>query len=94
MVLKVSYLVRKKEGVRHEFVVDWEEALQTAYNNAENVFLSKVVHERISVESALPHFNDVKIMVSESHAIPQQRSITRLIGFTISVLADNVLDGI
>ena len=37
MMLEVSDFIRKEEAVRHELVVNWEEPLEAADDDAENV---------------------------------------------------------
>lgn len=63
-MLKVANLIRQEKTVRHKLVVNWEESLESANYNAEYILLGKMIHERIPVEYALPHLDDVKIMVS------------------------------
>lgn len=53
-----------------------------------------MVHKWIPIEYAFPHFNDVKIMVSKSHTIPEEGAIARLIRFSVSVFANYVLNSI
>lgn len=91
MVLKVSYLVGQQEGVWHELVVKGKEPLQSAYYYTKNIFLSKVVHEWISVENAFAHFDYVKIVVSEGHSVPQQRAIAWLRGLSVAIFTNYVL---
>lgn len=64
MMLKVAHLIWEQKAVRHELVIDREESLEPAYDDAENIFLGEMVHERISVEDAFSHFNYVEIMIS------------------------------
>lgn len=94
MMLKVSDLVWKQKWVRHEFEVYGEEPLQSAYDDAENILLRKVVHKRVSVKRAFSHFYDVKVVVSQRHSIPKNRSISRLVCLSVSVLANDILDGV
>lgn len=94
MVLKVSNLIGKQEAIRHEFVINWEEPLKSTNYDAEYILLGEVVHEGIPVEYALPHFDDIEIVVSQSHAVPEQTSITWLVCFSIPVLANDVLNGV
>ena len=51
-----------------------------------------MVHERIPIENALPHFDDVKVVISQSHTIPEQTAIARLVGLTVTILPNNVLN--
>lgn len=53
-----------------------------------------MIHEWISIEYAFAHFYNIKIVVSESHSIPQQSAISWLSSLSISVLTYNVLDGV
>lgn len=94
MVFEVSHFVRQQEGVRHELVVDWKESLQARDDHAEDVLLCEVVHQRVSVENALAHLDDVEVVVAKSHPVPKQSSIARLSGFSISVLTNDVLESI
>ena len=65
MQLKITQFIWQQEGIGHEFVIDWEETLQSADNNAKYVLLSKMVHERISIEDAhIVVFYYVQIVVS------------------------------
>ena len=59
MVLEVPHLIRQQEAVGHELVVDGEEALETADDDAENVLLCEVVHQRVTVKYALAHLDNV-----------------------------------
>ena len=43
VLLQVLNLVWQEEGVRHETIVDWEEALETTDDDTEDVFLSEVL---------------------------------------------------
>ena len=92
MVLKISDLIRKKKRVRHEFVIDWEESLKPTDDDAEYVLFSKVVHQRVPIENALAHLDDVEVVISQGHAIPQDGSIPRLICLFVSILANNILN--
>lgn len=94
MVFEVSDLVRQQETVWHELVVNWEKPLQTANNHAEYVFLCEVVHQRVPVEDAPPHFYDIQVVVAQSHAVPQNRAISWLVGFSVSVFSDYILNGV
>lgn len=70
MVLKVSDFIWKQKAVRHEFVIDGEESLQSADNDTENIFLGKMVHQWVPIKDALPHLDYIEVMVSKSHAVP------------------------
>jgi hypothetical protein len=91
MVLEVPDFIGEEKRVRHELIIDREESLQSTDNNTEDVFLCKMVHERVSIEGTLAHFDYIKVMVAQGHSIPQYRPITWLIGFTISVFAYHIL---
>ena len=93
-MLEVADLVGQQEAVRHELVVNWEEALQSADDHTEDVLLGEVVHQRVAVEDALAHLDDVEVVVSEGHAVPEHRAVSRLVCLTVAVLADDVLDGV
>lgn len=43
-MFEVADLVREQEAVGHELVVDGEESLEPAYDDAEDIFLGEVVH--------------------------------------------------
>ena len=94
MVFEVTYLVRKQEGIRHELVINREESLQPTDDYTEDVLLRKMIHQRITIEKTLSHFDNVKVVVSESHAIPQECSIAWLVCFSVAVLANDVLDSV
>lgn len=94
MMLEVSDFVRKEEAVRHELIVNWEEPLEAANDDAENVLLGEMVHQRIPVEDAFTHLYDVKVMVSERHAIPENGAVARLGRFSISIFANDILHGV
>ena len=64
MMFKVTNLIWQQETIRHELVVNWEESLKSANNNAENILFGEMIHQRVPIEYALSHFNYVKIMVS------------------------------
>ena len=64
MVLKIPYFIWKQETVWHEFIVYREESLQSADNDTENIFLSEVIHQWISVEDAFSHFYDIEVVIS------------------------------
>lgn len=53
-----------------------------------------MVHKRISVKYAFSHFNDVQIMISKSHSVPENTSITWLISLPISILSNYILYGV
>jgi hypothetical protein len=92
MVLKISDLIRKKKRVWHEFVIDWEESLKPTDDDAEYILFCKMIHQRISIENALTHLDDVKVVISQSHAIPQDRSISWLICLFVPILANDILN--
>ena len=50
-----------------------------------------MVHQGISVENALTHLDDVQVMVSQGHSVPEKSSVARLRGLSVSILADHVL---
>jgi len=70
-MLKVSHLIRQEERIRHEFIVNREETLESAYDHTEYVFLCEMVHQGISVKGTLSHLYNVEVVVSKRHAIPQ-----------------------
>jgi len=92
MVLKISDLIRQKKRVRHEFVIDWEESLKPTDDDAEYILFSKVVHQRIPIENALAHLDDVEVVISQGHAVPQDGAVSRLICLLVSVFANNILN--
>lgn len=92
MVLKISDLIRQKKRVRHEFVIDWEESLKPTDDDAEYILFSKVVHQRISIENALAHLDDVEVVISQGHAVPQDGAVSRLICLFVSVFANDILN--
>lgn len=94
MVFKVTDLVRQQKTIRHKLVINWKESLQPTYDYTEDVFLCEMVHQRITVENASSHFDDVQVMIPKSHAIPQNGPIARLICLSVSVLANHVLNRI
>lgn len=94
MMLEVSDFIRKEEAVRHELVVNWEEPLEAADDDAENVLLGEMVHQGIPVEDALAHFYDVKVVVSERHTVPENGAVARLGRFSVSILANDILHGV
>lgn len=51
-----------------------------------------MVHKRIPIENALPHFDDVKVVISQSHSIPEQTAIARLVGLTVTILPNDILN--
>lgn len=51
-----------------------------------------MVHERIPVENTLPHLNNVQIVVSQSHTVPENAAFTWLISLSIAILSDHILD--
>ena len=71
MMLKVTHLIWEQKTVGHELVVDWEESLEPAYDDTEDIFLGEMVHERIPIEDAFSHFNYVKIMIPQRHTVPE-----------------------
>ena len=50
-----------------------------------------MVHEGIPIKYALSHLDDVEVVITQGHSIPQHRAISRLVGLSIAVLADYVL---
>jgi hypothetical protein len=70
MVLEVTEFIWQQEGIWHEFIVNGKETLEATDDHTENVFLSKVVHQRVPVENTLGHFYYVEVMVSQSHPVP------------------------
>lgn len=94
VLLEVSDLVRQQEGVGHELVVNGEESLESTDDDAEDVLLGEVVHQRVPVEDALGHLYDVQVVVSKGHAVPQQVAIARLGGLAIAIFANHVLHGV
>lgn len=64
MMLEVANLIWQKETIRHKLVVNWEESLKSANNNAENILFGEMIHQGVPIEYALSHLNYVKIMVS------------------------------
>ena len=69
-MLKVTDFIWQQKTVWHEFVIDWEESLQSADDDAKYVFLCKVVHQWIPIEDTFTHFNDVQIVVPQCHTVP------------------------
>lgn len=53
-----------------------------------------MIHEGIPVENTFAHFNDIEIVISEGHSIPEDASISRLGGFPITILAYDILNGV
>jgi len=51
-----------------------------------------MVHKGIPVKNASSHFNDIKIVVPQGHPVPKNRPIARLVGLSVAVFADNVLN--
>ena len=94
MVFEISHFVWEQERVRHKLVVDGEEPLESRNNNAENVLFGKVVHQRVAVKNAFAHLDNIQVVVSQSHSVPEDAPITWLGGFPISILADDVLNRI
>lgn len=92
MMLEIPYLVREEETVRHELVVNREEALEATDYYAEDVLFCKVIHEWVPVKYTFPHFNYVEIVVTERHAVPEEAAVARLVRLAVSVFADDVLD--
>ena len=50
-----------------------------------------MVHQGVSIENALPHLDDVEIMVSQGHTVPQDGPVTWLSGLTVAILSNNIL---
>lgn len=50
-----------------------------------------MVHERISVEDALPHLDYVQVVVAKGHAVPQNGPVSWLRRLPVAVLANNIL---
>lgn len=92
MVLEIPYFVREQEAVRHEFIINWEESLESTDNYAKNILFCKMVHQWIPVENALPHFDYVEVVISQGHAVPEQAAIARLVGFPVPILANDILN--
>ena len=90
-MFEVSYFIWEQEWIRHKLIVYWEKPLKTTYNHTKYILLRKMVHKRISVKYAFSHFNDVQIMISKSHSIPKNASITWLISLPISILSNYIL---
>ena len=53
-----------------------------------------MVHQRIPVENAFSHLDDIQIMVPQGHTIPQYGAISRLIGLFITILTNNILNSV
>jgi len=51
-----------------------------------------VVHQRISIENALAHLDDVEVVISQGHAVPQDGAVSRLICLFVSVFANDILN--
>lgn len=92
MVLKIPDFVWKQKAVWHEFVINWEKSLEPTNYHAKNILFCKMVHKRIPIENALPHFDDVKVVISQSHSIPEQTAIARLVGLTVTILPNDILN--
>ena len=68
---EIPHFVWQQERIWHELIVVGEEPLQPGDDDTENVFLGKMVHERVSVEQAsLIFLKRLQIVVSDSHAEP------------------------
>ena len=92
VAFKVARFIRQQKWIRHEFELDREKPLQPADDHAKYVLLGKMVHQGISIENALvigP--NDVQVLISQSHAIPQDRALTIPRAFPEATLTDYVL---
>lgn len=94
VVFEVPHLVWQQERVGHELVINWEKPLEPAYDDAEYVFLRKVIHQGVPIELAFAHLDDVQIVVSEGHTVPQNRPISGLIGLSVPVLANHILQSV
>jgi len=51
-----------------------------------------VVHQRIPIENALAHLDDVEVVISQGHAVPQDGAVSRLICLFVSVFANDILN--
>ena len=50
-----------------------------------------MVHQRVPVEDALPHLDDVQVVVSQRHPVPEHAAVTRLVCFPVAILTNHVL---
>jgi hypothetical protein len=91
MVFEIAHLIWQQEGIRHELVVEGKKALQSRNDNAEYILFGEVVHERVPVENAFRHLDDVQIVVSQRHAVPEEGAIPRLSRLPVPILANHVL---
>ena len=72
MMFKITYFIWQQKTIGHKFIINWEEPLQSANDDAKNVLFGEVVHQWIPIKYALPHFNYVQIVVPQSHAVPEK----------------------
>ena len=93
-MFKISNLIRQQKTIRHKFIINRKKSLKPANNYTKDVFLCKMVHKRISIKNAFPHFNNIEIMISKSHSIPENSTISWLICLSISILSYYILDSI
>lgn len=95
MKFEITELIGQQERVRHKFVIDGEESLQPANDDAEYVFLGKVVHQRISIEDAdVVILDHIQIVVPQRQSIPEHTAFAISSTFSITIFAYYVLQGV
>lgn len=95
MQLKITKFIWQQERVRHEFVIDREEALQPANDDTKYVFLGKMVHERITIKDAdIIILDHIQIVVPQRQSVPEDASLTVSRCFSITIFANHVLQGV